>query len=642
MNMQFARTALLVIAIMFASSDGLTQQRIPARSGAGERKIIPGRFIVTLTDDADPAATARENGVTPDRVYQNVFKGFAGSMAEAAREGLLRDRRVRRVEPDAVVTVDAIGWGQDRIDQRRLPLDNIYKKNYTGQGVTAYIVDGGINYQHVEFGGRASFGYDAYGGNGSDCAGHGTHVAGTVGGATYGVAPGVSLVSVRVMDCSGSGTMSGVIAGLDWIAANMRKPAVVNLSLGGPATQAMDDACVRLMNAGALVVAAAGNENTDACNTSPARTPDILTVGASDQNDVRASFSNYGSCLDLFAPGVMITSAWYSSTTALAYMDGTSMATPAVAGAAALMLQHYPSIAARALRDSITNHSTKGVITGALSTKNHLLYSLEANDGVVSVPTTPTNTPPTAAFTQSCSNLACSFADRSTDVDGSIVAWRWDFGNGATSSVQNPSNSYATAGTYTVRLTVTDNAGATASTSAVVTVSAPVVTNLAPVARFTTSCTSLACTFTDQSYDNDGTIAAWRWDFGNGVTSTTRNPSYSYPAAGTYTVRLTVTDNAGATGTIASSVTVSAPAPSPTPSGISLSVSIGKSRGNYNTTLRWSGATTSTVDIYRNNVKIRTMSNTGSYTETLPRGSYTYRVCDAGSTNCSPDRTVSF
>lgn len=640
--MPFAPKALLILFTLLCATEPLAQTRVPAQSGAGRRNIIPGRFIVTLDDNADPQTVARENGVTPDRIYRTVIKGFAGEISEAARTGLLRDARIRRVEPDVIVTADAIGWGQDRIDQRRLPLDNIYKKNFTGQGVTAYIVDGGINYQHVEFGGRASFGYDAYGGNGSDCAGHGTHVAGTVGGATYGVAPGVSLISVRVMDCTGSGTMSGVIAGLDWIAANLRRPAVVNLSLGGPATQSMDDACNRLLNAGALVVAAAGNENVDACGTSPARTPDILTVGASDQNDARASFSNYGSCVDLFAPGVMIPSAWYSSTTALAYMDGTSSACPAVTGAVALMLQHYPSIAARALRDSITNHSTKGVITNSLTTKNHLLYSLESNDGVAPAPV-PVNTPPVAAFTQSCSNLACTFSDRSTDADGSIVAWRWDFGNGITSTAQNPSYSYPTAGTYTVRLTVTDNAGATGSASSLVTVSAPTTTNLAPVARFAQSCSGLACTFTDQSYDNDGTIASWAWDFGNGVTSSSRNPSYSYPSAGTYTVRLTVSDNMGATNTASATVTVSAPAPAPAPStGITLSVSGSKSRSTHYATLNWSGATTSTVDIYRNNVKIRTVSNTGSYTEAVARGTYTYRVCNAGSSTCSPDRSIAF
>jgi PKD repeat protein len=403
------------------------------------------------------------------------------------------------------------------------------------------------------------------------------------------------------------------------------------------------------MNAGALVVAAAGNENVDACNTSPARAAEIITVGASDQNDARASFSNYGSCLDLFAPGVMIPAAWYTATTDLAYMDGTSSATPAVAGAAALMLQHYPSITARALRDSILNHATKSVITGSLSAKNHLLYSLEANDGAVLTPTptpVPVNTPPTASFIPSCSNLACTFADRSTDVDGSIVAWRWEFGNGVTSTLQNPNYSYPAAGSYTVRLTVTDNNGATSTASGVLTVQAPVAVNLAPVASFTRSCTDLVCTFQDQSYDNDGSIVSWRWEFGNGVTSTTRSPSYTYPAAGTYTVRLTVTDNAGTTGTATSAVTVTAPAAPPTTppatTAISLSVSVAKSRGSYNTTLRWSGATTSTVDIYRNNAKIRTVSNSGSYTETLPRGTYTYRVCNAGSTTCSVNRSISF
>jgi PKD repeat protein len=533
----------------------------PATQPRGRRQIIPGRFIVTIQESADASLIARDHGVTPEFIYQRVIRGFAGPMSEAARVGLVGDRRVIRVEPDVVVTADATGWAQDRVDQRTLPLDGVYRKNYTGAGVTAYVVDGGIRYDHAEFGGRATFGYDVYGGNGSDCGGHGTHVASTIGGTNYGTAPGVSLVSVRVMDCTGSGTMSGVIAGLDWIMANRRAPCVVNMSLGGPSTTAMDDAVVRLTNAGVLVAVAAGNEGVDACNTSPARAADALTVGATDQSDVRATFSNYGNCLDLFAPGVSIPGAWYSAPSDYAYMSGTSSATPLVAGAAALLLQHYPSIAARALRDSIYNHATKGRVASSLTGNNHLLFTLEQNDGVTSVSPTPTpNLAPVASFTTSCTNLACSFVDRSTDADGSIASWRWNFGNGATATSQNVSYSYPSSGTYTVTLTVTDNQGAQNSTSQVVTVSPSVTTT-----------------------------------------------------------------------------------PTPTTS-INLAASGYKSRSYVYVQLQWGGASTTTVDLYRNNVKIKTLNNTGNYTDATgaKNGTFSYRICNAGSTTCSPTKTVTF
>jgi subtilisin family serine protease len=633
---------LLFFLLVGIGYDGYAQNlpEIPVNRGQG-RNIIPGKFIVTLAEGVDPLSVAREHGMVPEHVYTTVLNGMAGSMGEAARSGMLRDRRVLRIEQDVIVTAEQSSWNLDRIDQRRLPLNGTYTRTYTGSGVTVYIVDAGIRYDHVEFGGRASFGYDAFGGNGSDCNGHGTHVAATVGGNTYGVANRVSLVSVRVLDCNGSGSMSGIIAGMDWIGRNRRLPAVANLSLGGSFVQAMNDAVVRLTNAGVVVVVAAGNENVNACNGSPASAPDAITVGATDQSDTRASFSNYGSCVDFFAPGVQIPAAYHTASNAYVYMSGTSMAAPHVAGAAALILQHNPSTAPRTVASQLSSYATKGVVLSSLSTNNHLLYSLEQSEGSTTPTPTPTNISPTVNFSQSCTSLSCTFTDQSTDADGSISARLWNFGNGVTSTVKNPTYSYPAAGTYTVSLRVTDNAGATATTSKAVTVSAPATTNTPPTANFTASCTSLSCGFTDQSTDAGGSIAAWNWNFGNGVTSTVRNPSYSYPAAGTYNVTLTVTDNAGAKTSITKTITVS----SASTAQISLTLRGYKVSGYEYVEIRWSGATSQYVDIYMNGSRIGSVSNSGGVTHrtnlTGPR-TLTYKVCNSGTSVCSANQSVTF
>jgi subtilisin family serine protease len=360
---------------------------------------IPDSYIVVLQDDAagTPAAPAR-SGLTVSQVavdmaarygasvtffYEHALRGFAIRTSAASARALATDPRVKYVEQDAemriVSTQTGATWGLDRIDQRSLPIDTNYNYDVDGTGVNAYIIDTGIRQTHQDFGGRARSGYTAIlDGNGTnDCHGHGTHVAGTVGGATWGVAKNVTLWAVRVLNCSGSGTISGVIAGVDWVTANHASPAVANMSLGGGASLSLDDAVRRSIASGVTYAIAAGNSNADACNASPARVAEALTAGASTSTDARASFSNYGSCLDVFAPGSSITSAWNTSDTATNTISGTSMASPHVAGVAALYLQQDPSASPATVASAVVNSATPGVVGSAgTGSPNRLLYSL--------------------------------------------------------------------------------------------------------------------------------------------------------------------------------------------------------------------------------------------------------------------------
>ncbi|MGH8883561.1 MAG: S8 family peptidase, partial [Stackebrandtia sp.] len=275
-------------------------------------------------------------------------------------------------------------WGLDRIDQRELPLDDAYQSDSTGAGATAYVIDTGVRTSHEDFGGRARSGHDFVDNDAdaTDCHGHGTHVGGTIAGSKYGVAKGADVVGVRVLDCNGSGTTSGVVAGVDWVTENATKPAVANMSLGGGADEVIDDAVQRSIDSGVSYAIAAGNGNIlgwpqDACNYSPARVPGAITVGATEKNDDRASFSNYGSCVDIFAPGVDITSAWIGSDSDTNTISGTSMATPHVAGVAALYLAQHPSAGPAQVSDALVNNATSGVVGDPRAgSPNKLLHSL--------------------------------------------------------------------------------------------------------------------------------------------------------------------------------------------------------------------------------------------------------------------------
>ncbi len=398
---------LLLLVLGFFGWASFPTQEVSSQEGQkadgkllrAEQKI-PNRYIVVfedwaagaLGDESRADAVAEELSIVYggkiERIYKYALNGYSVEMSEKEAFVLSQDPRVKFVEEDGEVSINATQtgatWGLDRIDQRDRPLNGTYIYTPTGSGVNAYIIDTGIRRTHNDFGGRAFAGYDAIGDgqNSNDCNGHGTHVAGTVGGSVYGVAKDARLYAVRVLNCSGSGTNSGVIAGIDWVANNHVKPAVANMSLGGGASTAVDNSVQNAINAGVTMVVAAGNSNANACNYSPARAPNAITVGSTTSTDARSSFSNYGSCLDIFAPGSSITSAWHTSNTATNTISGTSMASPHVAGVAALYLQGSPTASPGTVRNEIVNTATSGRLTGIGSgSPNLLLYSLLTGGG---------------------------------------------------------------------------------------------------------------------------------------------------------------------------------------------------------------------------------------------------------------------
>ena len=361
---------------------------VPARAegvvvGADSANAVTGRYIVVLKDDRAGAASAE--GLAGDSVteaYGSIPAFTADLTAQEARR-LAADPAMQLVEQDRKISIAGTqrdpDWGLDRIDQRSGRPSDTYTPTDDGSSVHAYVIDTGIRITHTQFRGRASYGYDFVGNdrNAGDCNGHGTHVAGTIGGSTYGVAKRVKLVAVRVLDCHGEGYISDIIKGVDWVTRHAVKPAVANMSLGGDTDPALDRAVAKSISSGVTYAVAAGNDGVNVRYQSPADVPSAITVGATDSLDRRATFSNYGSLVDIFAPGVGVMSAWRTSNTATAIASGTSMASPHVAGAAALMLDAHPTWSPARVRDYLVAHATTGRVTNrGTGSPNRLLYTV--------------------------------------------------------------------------------------------------------------------------------------------------------------------------------------------------------------------------------------------------------------------------
>ena len=681
-------TALLVAACQ--DSDQVLSPNDPAdaplfsiRQQADE--VVPGRVLVRLTDGADPASVGRAHGVSFDRTIANgrvaIFSGAVGNeRALAARLG--GDNRVVYAEPDYLrqpTTIDPKMWAfynpgglsvtftrgrnKGRIVESYLSVEDADEDNVEGYAsggggaVSIASIDTGVQMDHPEFGGVtfvAGRDFVSDDDDPSDENDHGTHTTGTMVGdnvGVAGVAGAASKVTVYVYRvCGANGCPTSAIVSAIYAATDAGVVAM-NLSLGGGSlSQSEADAILYATNNDALVIASAGNGSTSTVSC-PACDPNAISVAASDWLDEHAYYTNYGEGLDITAPGGEL----YSNTTSeagiyssvrgggYAYFQGTSMSAPQVTGTAAIVAS-VTGLTGLALRTRLES-STDDL--GAIGYDTQFgwgrLNSYRAVTGTtLSEGSPPTNSAPTASFTHSCSGLTCDFTDTSSDSDGTIASWNWDFGDGGSSTAQNPSHTYAADGTYTVSLTVTDDVGDTDSASQNVSVSSG-PTNSAPTASFMHSCSGLTCDFTDTSSDSDGTIASWNWDFGDGGSSTAQNPSHTYAADGTYTVSVTVTDDVGDTDTASQNVTVSSGG-----GGITLSAEGYKvKRGLQKADLTWSGATaTSTnVDVYRDGALIDTTENDGFYTDNIDQrggGSYEYQVCEAGTSTCSNTATVVF
>lgn len=578
--------SLLVLSIAAGACADAGAPAGPARlapfidvSGDITTQIVPNEYIVILRDGArsdlnGAVAEVSAHGGKLIARYDHVFRGYAARLTSDQLTMVRQNPEVLLVQPNGVVTISgtqapAPSWGLDRIDQRNLPLDNSFTYANDGAGVHEYTIDTGILLTHNDFTGRVGNGFDAItsGGTANDCNGHGTHVTGTAAGTKYGIAKKATVHPVRVLDCGGSGTYAQVINGMNWVLANRIQPAVANMSLGGGkdvATNMAADSMVRKGNV-ALAVAS-GNDGANACNYSPASAPLPLTVNATNSNDARASFSNFGTCTDLFAPGVNITSDWIGSNNATNTISGTSMATPHVTGALALYRAANPGMTAEQIFTALLADATPNKVTNPGSNSpNKLLYIGNLGGG----PPPPTNQPPVAAFTYSCSQnpngtYRCDFDGSSSTDDHGVTGYLWQLA-GKPDKTGATTNYRLDAGSYDVTLTVSDAGGLSNSITQTISVGGPPPppppVNQAPVAKFTYSCTlrpngKSRCVFDGSSSTDDVGVVSYLWTVPGEPSQSGPNAVFGFDAGSTNSVTLKVTDAGNLSDTITKTVTV--------------------------------------------------------------------------------------
>ncbi|MEU6151647.1 S8 family serine peptidase [Actinosynnema sp. NPDC047251] len=470
----FRKTAVLGLAAVSAAALAFVNVGVAAAEGqvlaADRADAVPNSYIVALKDSASPralSASAAGSLVTKfggevRTTWQHALNGFHATLTPQQARRIAADPRVDWVQADLPVEIAGVqpnppSWGLDRIDQANLPLDNSYTYPNGASNVRAYVIDTGIKISHTDFGGRATWGTNTVDSNNTDCHGHGTHVAGTVGSRSYGVAKEVKLVAVKVLNCQGSGTSAGVVNGVNWVAQNAVKPAVANMSLGGGADTATDTAVRNLVAAGVTTAVASGNDNQNACNYSPARVREAISTNASNRSDARASFSNWGTCTDLFAPGQDITSTWHTSDSATNTISGTSMASPHVAGAAAIYVSSNPTATPAQVETALVTAATNGKITNpGTGSANKLLFvqNVAPSNPSVNNPGNQTTTVGQAVnLTVTATGGAAPYTFSFTGLPAGLT------GNSNGTVTGSPT----TAGTSNVTVTVTDSASRTGS-----------------------------------------------------------------------------------------------------------------------------------------------------------------------------------
>lgn len=655
------------------SLDNGVESTIDLTAQKADTSLIEGNYIVILSTQpgkknhkalAALEALTKEVGKMPEakisRKYSHALTGFAAKLTNKQVEILKNDPRVEAIEQDSPIyptgelsVQEYSNWGLDRIDQREGPLDRSYAHSATGAGVTAYLVDTGIRFNHSEFGGRATlerdFVYEEERENtdpsqepGEDCWDHGTAVAAVLGGAQSGVAKNVDLKSVRVWGCEGSAPRSRLIAAVDWITEIASPPAVVNMT-GSHADSLVAIAIENSIQTGLVYVGVAGSQNIDGCEIYPPDLSGRLSVGGSDINDKRVWNSNYGECVDIYAPGESIYSASNKDDNSFSSYSGTSMASPFVAGVAALYLEVNRQATPAQTKAAIVNNSTPNAISDVPSGSNNLLYSLW--ETVEFTPPPPPDLKLAATGDKIRSDYVANLTWDPTEspyialyIDGIRDSEHLNDGEEQITLPKKGKDA-----TYNLEICEVSYDNCSEEVVLVFGSGSDEPVNSQPSAGFTFSTNLLDVQFTDTSTDPDASIIEWNWDFGDGTFSAEQNPFHSYGQAGTYAVQLSVSNDAGNTDSITKNITVDNEEPEPAPYQLS---ALGyKVKGQWHTDLSWTPSDKEVV-IYRNGIAIKTVSNSGTFTDATNNkgsGSLSYQICDPGSTSsCSNEVMVEF